>query len=80
MSAALPGLDHESNGIAELCPACQVEVPLVDITRAECENGHVWGTCQRPVFLLKLTPCSSMFYHIVHLGYADGSHVYWLLP
>lgn len=47
MNAVLPGLHHETVGITESCPACHVEVPLVDITRAVCENGHVWGACQR---------------------------------
>lgn len=47
MSAVLPGLNHEAGGITESCPACHVEVPLVDITRAVCENGHVWGAFPR---------------------------------
>lgn len=45
MNTALPGLDQDANGITELCPACHVEVPLMDITRAVCDNGHVWGMC-----------------------------------
>jgi general transcription factor 3C polypeptide 4 len=28
----------------ELCPACHVAVPLLNITSAMCTNGHVWGT------------------------------------
>lgn len=32
-----------TNGLNELCPACQVEVPLQDITNAVCSNGHTWG-------------------------------------
>lgn len=43
MNGVLPGLDQEVNGITELCPACHVAVPLMDITRAVCDNGHVWG-------------------------------------
>jgi general transcription factor 3C protein 4 len=31
------------NTFNELCPACQVEVPLQDITTAACSNGHTWG-------------------------------------
>ncbi|KZP30470.1 hypothetical protein FIBSPDRAFT_777198 [Athelia psychrophila] len=52
MSAVLPGLDHEAGGITESCPACHVEVPLVDITRAVCENGHVWARCSITSFIL----------------------------
>jgi len=41
-----------SNGLMELCPACQVEVPLRDITNAVCSNGHTWARCSITSFIL----------------------------
>jgi len=32
-------------GLHELCPACHTDVPLQDVTRAICPNGHTWGGC-----------------------------------
>lgn len=43
LHATVPGVDHSGIGLQELCPACNVEVPLVDITSALCANGHAWG-------------------------------------
>jgi len=45
LNPALQGIDQMSTGLVELCPACHVEVPLVDITNALCPNGHAWSTC-----------------------------------
>ncbi|KAH7920247.1 hypothetical protein BV22DRAFT_1021558 [Leucogyrophana mollusca] len=39
-------------GLHEVCPACHVEVPLQDITRAICPNGHTWGRCSVTSFIL----------------------------
>jgi len=43
LNAAMQGTDQTTTGLIELCPACHVEVPLVDITNALCTNGHAWG-------------------------------------
>jgi general transcription factor 3C protein 4 len=43
LNASLHGIDQAATGLNELCPACHVEVPLVDITNALCANGHAWG-------------------------------------
>lgn len=43
LNASIPGMDQSATGLIELCPACHVEVPLVDITNALCTNGHAWG-------------------------------------
>ncbi|TFK20065.1 hypothetical protein FA15DRAFT_759627 [Coprinopsis marcescibilis] len=36
----------------ELCPACHAVVPLTDITRAVCPNGHTWRRCSVTTFIL----------------------------
>jgi general transcription factor 3C polypeptide 4 len=43
LNASIHGIDQSATGLIELCPACRVEVPLVDITNALCTNGHAWG-------------------------------------
>jgi hypothetical protein len=42
LNAVLHEIDQTATGLIELCPACHVEVPLVDITNALCANGHAW--------------------------------------
>ncbi|KAG2358841.1 transcription factor IIIC subunit delta N-term-domain-containing protein [Suillus spraguei] len=37
-------IDPAIAALHEHCPACHAEVPLRDITRATCPNGHAWGT------------------------------------
>jgi hypothetical protein len=44
------------NTFNELCPACQVEVPLQDITTAACSNGHTWGKLVLPRLSFVLIP------------------------
>ncbi|EKM83014.1 hypothetical protein AGABI1DRAFT_118415 [Agaricus bisporus var. burnettii JB137-S8] len=36
----------------EHCPACSVVVPLQDVTRAVCSNGHHWTRCSVTTFIL----------------------------
>ncbi|THU78751.1 hypothetical protein K435DRAFT_973415 [Dendrothele bispora CBS 962.96] len=36
----------------EVCPACQVEVRLDNITNATCTNGHTWSRCSVTTFIL----------------------------
>jgi hypothetical protein len=43
LGAVLQGIDPTATGLNEICPACHVDVPLVDITNALCANGHAWG-------------------------------------
>lgn len=45
LNAALHGNDQDqvTTGLSESCPACHVNIPLVDITGALCENGHAWS-------------------------------------
>jgi general transcription factor 3C protein 4 len=31
------------SSLEELCPACNIPVPFVNITSALCPNGHTWG-------------------------------------
>jgi Putative zinc-finger of transcription factor IIIC complex len=40
---------------AEVCPACQEAVPLDNIRRAVCGNGHIWGKQARPPMLLRFS-------------------------
>lgn len=80
LNAALHGIDQAATGLIELCPACQVEIPLVDITNALCTNGHAWGMLSRSLLALYvhiLLP-SSMLYHFLHLGYPNGTNVHRL--
>jgi len=39
----------QTNNPNERCPACQVEIPLLDITSAVCSNGHTWGRLYKPI-------------------------------
>ena len=45
LNAAVHGnnQDQAATGLNESCPACHVNIPLVDITSALCENGHTWS-------------------------------------
>lgn len=52
--AALPA--PANNTFNELCPACQVEVPLQDITTAICSNGHTWGRSIHIVSVIIINP------------------------
>ncbi|KAH7910203.1 transcription factor IIIC subunit delta N-term-domain-containing protein [Hygrophoropsis aurantiaca] len=45
-------IDPSVAALQEVCPACHVEVPLQDITRAMCSNGHTWGRCSVTSFIL----------------------------
>jgi hypothetical protein len=47
-------IDPAIAGLHEHCPACHAEVPLCDITRATCPNGHTWGASPSFVKLAKL--------------------------
>ncbi|KAM6495091.1 putative zinc-finger of transcription factor IIIC complex domain containing protein [Amanita muscaria] len=43
----------ETDGIAEeACPACGAEVPVKDIRKAVCANGHLWTRCSVTTFIL----------------------------
>lgn len=52
------------NGLNEPCPACQIDIPLTDITNALCPNGHAWGKMRPGIirsisnFLLTPARCS----------------------
>ena len=59
----------EEGALKERCPACQVEVPLVDVRKAVCSNGHVWSTSYFRLYNdSKVYPglFSSVFCHDVH--------------
>ncbi|KAF9244208.1 transcription factor IIIC subunit delta N-term-domain-containing protein [Melanogaster broomeanus] len=45
-------IDPKIAGLHELCPACHIEVPLEDVTRATCPNGHSWARCSVTSFIL----------------------------
>lgn len=45
-------IDPAIAGLHEHCPACHAEVPLCDITRATCPNGHTWARCSITSFIL----------------------------
>ncbi|KIJ65305.1 hypothetical protein HYDPIDRAFT_89000 [Hydnomerulius pinastri MD-312] len=45
-------IDPTIAGLHELCPACNIEVPLEDITQATCPNGHSWARCSVTSFIL----------------------------
>lgn len=68
---------------SEHCPACNVEVPLQDITTAVCSNGHTWGVL--PIFGHYLRAAisfvhsySSLLNHDFHPVNSTGPHVHWL--
>ncbi|KIL65131.1 hypothetical protein M378DRAFT_77284 [Amanita muscaria Koide BX008] len=43
----------ETDGVAEeACPACGAEVPVKDIRKAVCANGHLWTRCSVTTFIL----------------------------
>lgn len=44
LNTVVPEINQTATSLVETCPACHVEVPLVDITSALCSNGHAWGT------------------------------------
>ncbi|CAK5274150.1 unnamed protein product [Mycena citricolor] len=39
-------------GLNERCPACKADIPLQDITSAQCPNGHSWLRCSITTFIL----------------------------
>lgn len=45
-------IDPAIAALHEHCPACHAEVPLHDITRATCPNGHAWARCTVTSFIL----------------------------
>lgn len=45
-------IDPAIAALHEHCPACHTEVPLHDITRATCPNGHAWARCTVTSFIL----------------------------
>lgn len=45
-------IDPAIAALHEHCPACHAEVPLRDITRATCPNGHAWARCTVTSFIL----------------------------
>ncbi|KAG2040160.1 putative zinc-finger of transcription factor IIIC complex-domain-containing protein [Suillus americanus] len=45
-------IDPAIAALHEHCPACRAEVPLHDITRATCPNGHAWARCSVTSFIL----------------------------
>ncbi|KAF9465990.1 putative zinc-finger of transcription factor IIIC complex-domain-containing protein [Collybia nuda] len=47
-----PQVVSVANIFNERCPACNVEVPLHDITSAVCSNGHTWARCTVTTFIL----------------------------
>ena len=50
----------EEGALKETCPACRVEVPLADVRKAVCSNGHVWSTSYfRLIMILKFSPVCS---------------------
>ncbi|KAG0698424.1 putative zinc-finger of transcription factor IIIC complex-domain-containing protein [Suillus ampliporus] len=51
LTASFP-IDPAIAGLHEHCPACHAEVPLHDITRATCPNGHTWARCTITSFIL----------------------------
>jgi general transcription factor 3C protein 4 len=43
IDATLPSAPQMlSDDPGERCPACNVPIPLVDVTNAVCSNGHTW--------------------------------------
>ncbi len=44
VTTLIPPAEHNgmSSALQERCPACGVEIPLIDIAVATCLNGHRW--------------------------------------
>lgn len=86
LNAAVHGNDRDqaAAGLNESCPACHVDIPLVDITSALCDNGHAWGKNRNHSdailsAYLQLSH-SSVFHHIFHFVYSNGANLHWLQP
>lgn len=52
LTASSFAIDPTVAALHEHCPACHAEVPLHDITRATCPNGHAWARCTITSFIL----------------------------
>ena len=78
-------------GLEELCPACHALVPLHDITKATCPNGHVWGMlspllppCMESLICGPMTisfvSSSALLNHLVHSLDTDGPDMCGMQP
>lgn len=62
--------------VAEECPICRSEVPMVDAIHGECANGHRMGRCMHSLLLCAESPprtCPSC-------GLLSQRKNVWLLP
>ena len=71
----------EEGALKETCPACQLEVPLTDVRKAVCSNGHVWSMssfrrCNDPEAQPGLF--SSVFCHNVHFIDRLCADMHWM--